>query len=388
MSLSVFNGEEEGNTGTPPNAGVVHRNIPRVDLLLVGLLFASILLWGILPVSLQRAIEPIQYTRADIANSRQLAKLMLDPNHPVFSNLFSKLSAASQIRWKGLAEGAESMNESQIARELNGLLKQPNLMAPDLVTRTLSLQFLGKHTLHDKIACGLEPLARIVSNRQLIDQQSMGALKAIMSPKLTAYQTNCFRLWVLQMFLLFVAVYRAWDIFALGVSNSPIGLSGVAPGKRSVELNKRLVLTTFLNFIELVFWYAILLFGIELLGFGQFKESFVSNSSLATAPVHALQTSMSTITTIGYGTYAPNCWLTIALCLFETLTGVILLTLVVSSVISESNSDVPYSWAQEILCSKDKWFWVVGITLSAIMLLSSVFFGVLYIVPRILFDFG
>jgi hypothetical protein len=387
MSLPVYKRKRKDDISQErlPEPGLVHRNIARVDGLWVGLLFASILLWGILPISLQRAIEPIQYTQSDIVNSRQLATLMLDPEHPVFSNLFSKLSADSQLRWRGLAEGAQVMNDSQIARELNGLLNQPNLMPPDLVARTLSLAPLEKYTFPDEIALGFDPLARIFSNRQLIDQQSMGAVQAILSPKLTAYQTNCFRLWLLQIVLLFVAVYRAWDIFAVGVSNSPIGLSGVSDTKRSAELNKRLILTTLLSFIELVFWYAILLFGIELLGFGQFKESFVSNSSIATAPMHALQTSMSTITTIGYGTYGPNCWLTTALCFFETLTGVILLTLVVSSLISVSNRDISYPMAKAILCSGDKWSWVIGITVSAVMLVSAIGFGVLNIIPWLLF---
>ena len=124
------------------------------------------------------------------------------------------------------------------------------------------------------------------------------------------------------------------------------------------------------------------------MGFGQFKESFFSNGNLATAPVHALQTSMSTITTIGYGTYGPNCWLTVALCFFETLTGIVLLTLVVSSVIGVANHDITYPMAKEILASGEKWSWIIGITLSTSMLVFIMGCFVLIVIPRIVFFQG
>lgn len=389
MSLPLFKRkEDDASQERTTEPGVVHRNIPRVDGLWVALLVASILLWGILPMSLQHVTHPIQYTENEIVDSRKLSNLMVDPEHQVFSNLFQKLSAASQLRWKRWAKEDTDINKAQIASDLNSLLVQPSLLATDLIARKLRLDSTENEVMPDDIAQGMEPLARIVSHRQLIDQQSMGAVRDLEPSKRVAYQSNCYRLRILQALLFFLAAYRVVDIFIVGVSNSPIGLSGVTPDKRTAELNKRLILTTFLGFIELVFWHGVLLFGIELLGVGQFKESFFSNGSLATAPVHALQTSMSTITTIGYGTYGPNCWLTVALCFFETLTGIVLLTLVVSSLIGVANRDITYPMAKEILASGEKWSWIIGIPLSTSMLVFILGCVVLMVIPRIVFFQG
>lgn len=140
-----------------------------------------------------------------------------------------------------------------------------------------------------------------------------------------------------------------------------------------------------MGFIEMVFWDGIVLFGIELLGYGQFKESLFSNDTVFNAPVHALQTSMSTITTIGYGTYAPNCWVTTNLCFMETLTGIVMLTLVVSSVIGIANQDVPYPMAKEILASDGRWGWIIGLSIASVLFLSAFSAFVLIILPNVFF---
>ena len=371
MSLPFFKRKQEAqNTQQKqPEAGVVHRNIARVDLLWVLLFFCSIFFWASLPTSITRVIRPIQYVEPDILDSRQLARLMVDSEQPFFSNLFQKLPLPSQLRWRETAEGSQDVSKSEIASELNGLLSQPNLLASDVVSRTISFDSSAIQKAPNEIAGGLEPFARVLYNRLLIDKHANGCIQSIKSSKLNAYQNNCNRLWGLQMVLLFVAGYRVFDLFVVGISNSPMGLSGVTPKKRTPELNKRLILTTFMGFIELVFWNGILLFGLELLGYGQFKESFFSNDAILNAPVHALQTAMSTITTIGYGTYAPNCWLTTILCFLETLTGVVLLTLVVSSVIGVANQDVSSPMAKAILASEEKWTWIIGFTVASVLLL-------------------
>jgi hypothetical protein len=259
------------------------------------------------------------------------------------------------------------------------------VFSSELVVKNLKIESLGTKIIDGDSSHGLEPLARIALHRLLIDQQAMGALKILETSKVNAYKSNCYRLRLLQVVLLFVAAYRALDIFLVGFSNSPMGLSGVTGSKRSAEHNKRLILTTFLGVIELVFWYGIILFGIELLGYGQFKESFFSNGDLATAPVRALQTSMSTITTIGYGTYAPNCWLTTLICFSETLTGIILLTMVASSAISLSNDDISITFAESILGPADKPEEALGGLISKCWLLAAIFIVLAIFVLPILF---
>lgn len=386
MSLWLFKRkQDESPPSNPIEPGVVHRHIGKVDGLWVFLFLSSILCWALLPICVKRAVQPILFTEAEILDPVKLSQLMVDPEHPVFSNLFSRLSATSQMRWRGTADGSFAVSRFQIAKDINGILAHTNMLPQDLVSRTLKMDSIASKETPAATARGMEPFARILFNRHLLDQQSQGTLQVIEASNLDAYQNNCARFLWIQLVLLLVAGYRVFDLFVVGVSNSPIGLSGVTREKRSPELNKRLILTTFMGFIEMVFWDGIVLFGIELLGYGQFKESLFSNDTVFNAPVHALQTSMSTITTIGYGTYAPNCWVTTNLCFMETLTGIVMLTLVVSSVIGIANQDVPYPMAKEILASDGRWGWIIGLSIASVLFLSAFSAFVLIILPNVFF---
>jgi hypothetical protein len=386
MSLSFFELKpHELPQEDPHDPGVVHRNIGKVDGLWVFLFLSSMLCWALFPVCVNRVVQPILCTEAEILDPVKLSQLMVDPEHPVFSSMFSRLSATSQIRWREAADGNLAVSRTQIAKDINGLLAQTNMLSQDLVSRTLNMDSITRKTTPDAPTHRMEAFARILFNRCLIDQQSQGALQVIEPSKLDAYRYNCAVLWWLQIILLSIAGYRVFDLFVVAVSNSPIGLSGATPTKRSPEQNKRLILTTFMGLIEMVFWYGILLFGCELLGFGQFKESLFSNDTVFNAPVHALQTSMSTVTTIGYGTYAPNCWVTTILCFAETLTGIVMLTMVVSSLIGVANQDVPYPIAKEILASAGKWCWIIAVSIASVVCLTAFSGFVLIVLPNVLF---
>jgi hypothetical protein len=70
--------------------------------------------------------------------------------------------------------------------------------------------------------------------------------------------------------------------------------------------------------------------------------------------VHALQTSLSTITTVGYGTYAPANLCAVALSFLETFTGLLLITLVAAGALSltvsppATNQEHPHQAGEEL----------------------------------------
>jgi hypothetical protein len=312
----------------------VHRHIGKVDGVSIFLLLLSILVYIAFAISLTDMIKPIRLTPCDILQEEPILSLMLEGDSTVFSGAASKLPAMSYRNWKMTPKLESSKSKPQLAEDLNYLIGIPNLIP--IETRLQLLDPTDSNLI--PYVCKPSSRSQFVSNvywnRWLFDKYSNGSIKPLDADALKRGQEISRYYLYFHIVVLILGLYRILDIFFVALSNSPIGRSAVSADIRPIELNKRLVLSTMLVVVELVFWNATIFLGLELYGIVQFKESFCSNGQIAESLSHSLQTSMSSITTIGYGTYAPNCWLSVLLCYFETLTGIVLLSFVVSAVLS------------------------------------------------------
>jgi hypothetical protein len=140
--------------------------------------------------------------------------------------------------------------------------------------------------------------------------------------------------WVLYVCLAAI-LWRVFDAFVNAADVSPFGYGAVRQEIRGREINQRLVLLNIMTLIELIFLNATLSFGLERIGVAQYSAPFVNEAtSVSHGMIRALQTSFSTITTIGYGTYAPENGCAIALAILQSLTGLLLVSLVAAGAIS------------------------------------------------------
>jgi hypothetical protein len=98
------------------------------------------------------------------------------------------------------------------------------------------------------------------------------------------------------------------------------------------RLHRTLVIDLLL-LVELVFWYATVAYVAAQL----FPCKLKYEKPLA-EPAHALHVSMATVTTIGYGTYAPVSLLAVLLSLVQALSALLLLTGVVAGIFSHISS--------------------------------------------------
>ena len=137
-----------------------------------------------------------------------------------------------------------------------------------------------------------------------------------------------------------LAAVRSLDVLLNACNLTPFGADPISVRLRDHHTNRRVILLSLMRYTELIFWYAILAFATWLNGSTEFSAPFGERAapncnSLATA----LQTSMSTITTVGYGSFAPRDAAACLLLLAEALTAVVLLTVVISGAISLTLSD-------------------------------------------------
>jgi hypothetical protein len=142
-------------------------------------------------------------------------------------------------------------------------------------------------------------------------------------------------------YVLAVILWRLFDAFVNAVDVSPFGAGAVRAGTRTPELNQRLVLLNVMTLVEVIFWNASLTFHLSEWGVAEYDKPFRNPiidmnpaTPLADGMVHALQTSFSTITTIGYGTYAPSNLCAVLLAFLEAFTGLLLISMVAAAAIS------------------------------------------------------
>ena len=163
-----------------------------------------------------------------------------------------------------------------------------------------------------------------------------------------------------QLWGMAIAIWRLVDIFLNALDVTPVGPGAVRPRIRTPALNQRLVLLNLLTLVEVIFLNASVSFFLEQWGLARYDKALASPVSEGLpalggdALVHALQTSLSTITTVGYGTYAPANLCAVALSFLETFTGLLLITLVAAGALSltvsppATNHEHPHQAGEEL----------------------------------------
>jgi len=144
------------------------------------------------------------------------------------------------------------------------------------------------------------------------------------------------------LLVLAAIVWRLIDALVNAADVTPFGFGGVSPEKRSRPLHRRLVLLNVMTLLEVMFLNATLTYHLEWLGIARYAVPFApEQGTRGDGLVRALQTSFSTLTTVGYGTCAPDNLLSVALAILETLTGLLLVSVVAASAISMALTPAP-----------------------------------------------
>jgi hypothetical protein len=125
------------------------------------------------------------------------------------------------------------------------------------------------------------------------------------------------------------ALYRAGDVFVTlvrtGVFFSFRG--DVQINKEPVWRLQRVLLGVMMNYVELILWFSVVYLQLAATSACQFNTEI--------RRVHqALNLSFTTMTTIGYGVYAPNSLLSTVIALWQAIAGVALLAIVVGVLIA------------------------------------------------------
>jgi hypothetical protein len=127
-----------------------------------------------------------------------------------------------------------------------------------------------------------------------------------------------------------VGSYRALDLF-ITLLRTGVFLSFRGDIELKNELPwriRRILLAIFINYVELVLWYAVIYFCIAKADPAQFAGSHVTHFH------HALSLSFSTMTTVGYGVSAPDSGWTTLIAFAQALTATILIVVVVAVLVS------------------------------------------------------
>ena len=149
---------------------------------------------------------------------------------------------------------------------------------------------------------------------------------------------------LLRVFAAF-ALYRALDlwitIIRTGVFFSFRG--DIQINREPLWRVRRILVGVFFNYVEITMWYSLIYLYIALACPMEFKEPI-------TELHQALNLSFSTITTVGYGVYAPNRMLANVFAYAQVLTGIILMATVVgtlAAILTSDSNPQPYKCADE-----------------------------------------
>ena len=132
-----------------------------------------------------------------------------------------------------------------------------------------------------------------------------------------------------------LASFRAFDLFINAAAYAPFGPEGWGGRSRNRDEHCRVMLLTLMNFVELISWYSVLF--AYLAWFCGAKFIYPGYDMRPVQPFmaqHALLLAMSTITTVGYGTVAPDDMLTTIVVVFETMSGLLLIAVGIASAVS------------------------------------------------------
>lgn len=132
-----------------------------------------------------------------------------------------------------------------------------------------------------------------------------------------------------------IGLYRAIDVY---LTFSRVGVflcfrGDVSLSKEPIWRVRRLLLGVFINYIELILWFSIFYY------FSSFHSPIQFGKDSGFAMYQALNLSFSTMTTVGYGGYAPESAWTTMIAMFQTLIGILIAVIVTGSLISLLNND-------------------------------------------------
>jgi len=307
----------------------LHRKLHVMDAIWVGFLAASILswcwLWGVLAWEARQWRVESDEVRSVVAI---LAVLQQQPA------LADRLPVPLALSVASNADG-DPRARQLLADWLTELVEQP-LATPVTAIPSDQLSSVTRQLL-EQPSSGPNRSRR---QRAWLEDLCGGELErratVVPPPTLSRwFASGLVRLWFAMV------LFRLFDAFMAAVNASPFGAGAVRKEIRNRQLHRRLILLNLITIVELIFWNGSLLYYLEQTGAGGFKESFSSNGTTADALAHALQTSMSTLTTIGYGTYGPNTAFPVCLAILQTVTGLILVSIVASSALSLTLEPAP-----------------------------------------------
>lgn len=171
---------------------------------------------------------------------------------------------------------------------------------------------------------------------------------------------------LLRIFATF-ALYRALDlwitIIRTGVFFSFRG--DIQINREPLWRVRRILLGVFFNYVEATMWYAIIYLHVALACSAEFKERI-------TVMHQALNLSFSSMTTVGYGIYAPNQMLATVLTFGQVLTGIILMATVVgtlAAILTSAAEPSAYTYPDE---SRTLSWWIP--ILSFCLILPTLYF--------------
>jgi hypothetical protein len=195
------------------------------------------------------------------------------------------------------------------------------------------------------------------------------------------------------LLVLAMILWRLIDAFVNAADATPFGWGWVSQEKRSRPLHRRLVLLNVMTLLEVMFLNATLTYHLEWLGIARYAAPFdPEQGTRGDGLVRALQTSFSTLTTVGYGTCAPDNLLAVALAILETLTGLLLVSVVAASAISMALTPAPKAPPEDRPEEKPSkipplpwWQWVIcqlSPTLGTVGMIAGLFWWLKSLVER------
>jgi hypothetical protein len=134
----------------------------------------------------------------------------------------------------------------------------------------------------------------------------------------------------------------SYQIFGLAVAVIRLALLGVTRGLLGARdypdsRLRRLLLLALANYVEFIFWFAVLYCSLASAQIGLFTRATETTSGCET-PQGALLLSMSTMLSIGYGTEAPRALVPVLLCTLQGILGLIIMVSLIGNLVSISNS--------------------------------------------------
>lgn len=324
--LPLYHEKVEGNTPR------VHRRLGVFDLIWSLMVLAAVGGWFGLYLLLRLESAESAVQAGEIVSPSALARAWSNAGADTpQGELWHKLPQATQRTI--LAElRADVPSPTLLDQVLTGAI---NLLISQNMTINLPADLVLPPRVEQQLARGDKVIGRTRMNRALFESLFPGQIRMNNDRSKAVTELLAAPCWACGLRLLMACiVYRLVDMLISVLNVCPFGVGAVKAGVRSTEINRRLVLLNLMSFMELIFWNATLLFYMEEQGVATFKEPFSGNGTEAEALVHALQTSFSTVSTIGYGTYAPNSLWAVLLTLMEVFTGMLLISVAVAQTIS------------------------------------------------------